>query len=156
MVGLLRVSGKRTLSKMNMFDFVITIAFGSVLASMLISKNVTLAQGVTAFAVLIGMQFAVTYTSVRFHWFEAIVKGEPTLLFYKGRWFEKQMREQRVSRDEMFGAARAQGLGGMDEVAAIVLETNGDLSVVKADALGDLTTLPPGGEHAIESVNGKD
>ena len=65
LVGLLRLSGKRTLSKMNAFDLVVTVALGSTLATVLLSKDVALLEGVLAFAVLIGLQFLVTWSSVR-------------------------------------------------------------------------------------------
>jgi uncharacterized membrane protein YcaP (DUF421 family) len=65
LVFLLRVSGKRTLSKMNAFDFVVTVALGSTLAAVFLSKNVALAEGVLAFALLIGLQFVITWLSVR-------------------------------------------------------------------------------------------
>ncbi|MEI8624595.1 hypothetical protein P4S67_10000 [Pseudoalteromonas sp. B137] len=56
----LRVSGKRTLSKWNVFDFVVTIALGSILASVIISKSVALLEGILAFVVLIGLQYLIT------------------------------------------------------------------------------------------------
>ena len=59
LVLLLRVSGKRTLSKMNAFDLVVTVALGSTFATVLLSKDVALAEGVLAFALLISLQFAV-------------------------------------------------------------------------------------------------
>ncbi|MEI8665572.1 hypothetical protein P4S81_12945 [Pseudoalteromonas sp. B28] len=58
----LRVSGKRTLSKWNVFDFVVTIALGSILASVIISKSVALLEGILAFVVLIGLQYLITLT----------------------------------------------------------------------------------------------
>lgn len=60
LVVFLRVSGKRTLSKMNAFDLVVTVALGSTLATVLLDKDVALAEGASAFALLIGLQFAVT------------------------------------------------------------------------------------------------
>ena len=60
LVLLLRVSGKRTLSKMNAFDLVVTVALGSTLATVILSKDVALTEGVTAFALLIGLQFGIT------------------------------------------------------------------------------------------------
>ena len=63
LVLLLRISGKRTLSKMNAFDLVVTIAIGSTLATVLLSRDVALAEGVVAFAVLIGFQFVITWLS---------------------------------------------------------------------------------------------
>ena len=60
LVLLLRVSGKRTLSKMNAFDLIVTVALGSTLASIITSKDVALAEGMVAFVVLIGLQFVLT------------------------------------------------------------------------------------------------
>lgn len=60
LVVLLRVSGKRTLSKMNAFDLVVTVALGSTLATVLMAKDVALAEGVFAFALLIGLQLFVS------------------------------------------------------------------------------------------------
>ncbi len=58
LIALLRVSGKRTLSKMNAFDWIVTVSLGSALASILISKDVALAEGITGLMVLIALQFA--------------------------------------------------------------------------------------------------
>ncbi len=104
LIVFLRVSGKRTLSKMNAFDFVVTVALGSTLASVLISKDVALAQGVLALALLIGLQFLITWSSVRFHRIRRTVTGEPSLLFHRGEFLETALRRARVTRDEI-GAA---------------------------------------------------
>ena len=50
LIILLRISGKRTLSKMNVFDLIVTVALGSTLATVLLSKDIALAEGITAFA----------------------------------------------------------------------------------------------------------
>jgi len=87
LVLLLRISGKRTLSKMNAFDLVVTMALGSTLATIILSRDVALAEGVLAFAVLIGLQYAVTWLSVRSQAISRFVKSDPTLLFYRGPTF---------------------------------------------------------------------
>lgn len=69
LVVMLRLSGKRTLSKLNAFDLVVTVALGSILATILLSREVPLADGLVAFVLLIALQFAVTWTSVRMPWF---------------------------------------------------------------------------------------
>ena len=66
LVLLLRVSGKRTLTKMNAFDLVVTVALGSTLATVLRTKSVALADGLAAFALLIFLQYGLTWLSVRF------------------------------------------------------------------------------------------
>ena len=82
---LLRISEKRTLSKMNAFDLIVTVALGSSLATVLLSKSVDLASGLLAFAILIGLQWTVAWASVRFPPFSHVVKSEPRLLVYHGR-----------------------------------------------------------------------
>lgn len=124
LVLLLRVSGKRTLSKMNAFDLVVTVAIGSTLATVLLSKNVALADGVVAFTLLIGLQYSITWLSVRSRRVENLIKAEPSLLYFNGRFLEAAKAE-RVTEAEVRAAVRSQGLSEMESVAAVVLETDG-------------------------------
>lgn len=127
LVLLLRVSGKRTLAKLNAFDFVITVALGSTLATVVLSSSVALAEGVTALALLVALQYVVAWASVRSPRVERLVKSEPTLLYRDG-FLEGAMRRQRVTADEVVQAARGQGHADLGSVAAVVLETDGSLS----------------------------
>lgn len=141
----LRVSGKRTLSKMNAFDFVVTVALGSTLATILINKSVTLAQGALAFALLIGMQFIVTWSSVRMRWVRKLITGEPTLLVYRGEFLHREMKRTRVNENEVRAAVRSSGLANIADAAAVVLETDGSFSVI--EAAGDEHLDIAGVEH---------
>lgn len=132
MVLFLRVSGKRTLAKLNAFDLVVTVAMGSILATILLNSSVTLAEGLVALLLLIGLQFLVAWLSVRFPRFSDLVKSEPTLLLHQGRLLEDAMRSQRVTHAEMLAALRAGGAAGPESAASVVLETDGTLSVVRA------------------------
>jgi len=137
----LRVSGKRTLSKWNAFDFVVTIALGSTLASVIISKDVVLIEGVIAFALLIGLQFIITRLSVRFDSIKNVVKAEPTLLFDKGEFLPEAMRRQRVAESEIRAAIRSKGFASIEKIEAVVLETDGTFSVVKKSDSDSRTAL---------------
>ncbi len=130
LVLLLRVSGKRTLSKMNAFDLVVTVALGSTLATILLSKDVPLAEGLAAFALLIALQFAVTWSSLRSPAVRRLVKNEPTLLFYRGVMLDAALRRQRVLAEEVRAAIRAQGTAELASVEAVILETDGTFSVL--------------------------
>ncbi|MGM8229082.1 DUF421 domain-containing protein [Cellvibrio sp. ARAG 10.3] len=141
LVFLLRISGKRTLSKMNAFDLIVTIALGSTLATVLLSKEVALIEGVAAFMMLIGLQYIITWASVRSHWVENLIKAEPSLLFYEGRFLTDALRQQRVTQEEVLFAVRSQGLPQIENVAAIVLETDGSLTVLQNQQGGELTSL---------------
>ena len=132
LVMILRVSGKRTLAKLNAFDLVITVALGSTLATVLLSKTVPLLEGLTAFVMLAAMQFVVAFFSVRVGWFNTLVKAEPTLLLHNGEYLERALLAQRVARDDVQAALRNSGVGEADRASAVILETDGSISVIKA------------------------
>ena len=128
---ILRILGKRTLSQMNAFDFIITVALGSTLATAMLSKDTPLAEGLTGLALLVLLQFLVSWTYVRLPFFARLIKSEPRLLFYQGEFKDKALKEERVEREELLQAARDQGILSLDQIAAIVLETNGKFSIIK-------------------------
>lgn len=129
LVAMLRVSGKRTLSKMNAFDLVVTVALGSTLATVLLNRSVPLADGVLALGLLICLQYVMTWASVHSERFQGLIKSEPSLLVSDGRYLDEAMR-QRVTKEEVAAALRQHGLDDLNMVACVVLETDGSLSVV--------------------------
>lgn len=134
LIVFLRFSGKRTLSKMNAFDLVVTVALGSTLATVLLTKGVALAEGALAFALLIALQFAVTWSSVRARWVRQLVTGDPLMLLYRGEFLPAALRQARVTEDDVLAAVRSAGLASLREAEAVVLETDGSFSVVRPDA----------------------
>jgi uncharacterized membrane protein YcaP (DUF421 family) len=142
---LLRISGKRTLSKMNAFDFIVTIALGSILATVLLNKSVALADGELAFLLLIFLQYLITWLSVRYKSVSQLVKATPTLLVYKGEMLHRAMKKERVNEDEIHAVIREKGLGSVQKADAVVLETDGSLTVVKG-----LTSLQTPTMQAVE------
>ena len=132
LVLLLRLSGKRTLAKMNAFDLVVTVALGSTLATVLLSRDVSLLSGIFAMALLIGMQYVVAWLSVRSALVRRLARSEPRLLVRRGLMLEYAMRSERVSKDEVQSAIRSEGLSGASDVDALILETDGSFSVVPA------------------------
>jgi len=142
LVAILRISGKRTLTKLNAFDLVVTVALGSTLATVLLSKSVVLAEGVLAMALLVLLQFVITWLSVRSPGFRNLVKSEPTLIMRQGEFLDGAMRAQRITRDEVMAALRSNGVIDASQAAAVVLETDGSIAVIKgADHKADKPTL---------------
>lgn len=130
LVTLLRVSGKRTVAKWNAFDLIVTVALGSTLASTIVTGTVPVMQGVGAFVVLVVLQFAITWTSVRVNFIHRLIKARPVLLVREGTLEHETMRRERVTEDEVLAAARRRGFGDLRQVHAIVLETDGSFSVI--------------------------
>lgn len=148
LIALLRVSGKRTLSKMNAFDFIVTVALGSTLATVLLSAEVAWLEGMAAFALLIGAQYVLTWLSVRVPWMQTAIKGEPALLLHEGRMLPHALRRERVTEAEIVASLRQAGLARIDHAGAVILETDGTLSVLPrhdapASTLANVRT--PGG-----------
>lgn len=131
LVVVLRISGKRTLSKMNAFDFVVTIALGSILATILLSSDVALAEGIVALAMLIVLQFIVAWCASRSDAFDSLVKADPVMVFHRGRYLRSVMRRERVTETEILSAVRTANIASMDMVESVVLETAGEFSIVK-------------------------
>ncbi len=131
LIIILRVFGKRTLAKMNAFDFVVTIALGSILSSVILNKDIPLLEGMLALGLLIGLQFCLTFISVRNKKFKKLISSKPTLLFYKGELLNDVLKSERVSIQEVNKAVRTNGFSNFDKIQAVVLEPTGDISIIK-------------------------
>lgn len=130
MVIMLRVTGKRALSKMNAFDFIVTVALGSSLATVALNKNVALLDGALVFFLLLFLQYLITFLSVRVKLVKKIVTSSPSLLLYKGEILSDQLISERITLEEIHVAARKKGISSLKEVDAIILETTGDLTII--------------------------
>ena len=130
LVLFLRIAGKRTLTKLNAFDLVITVALGSTLATQILSRDTPILDGALAFAMLIGLQWLVTFTSVRVRWFRTLVRSEPTVLFADGTLRQEALRRERITESELLQGVRASGSDGLDQVDAVYLQTDGSLAAV--------------------------
>lgn len=127
----MRISGKRTLAKLNAFDFIVTVAFGTILGSILLSTDTSLVQGSLGFGLLVLLQFLITKLSVHFKQVQNWINNQPTLLLYKGELQHHALRRERVTDSEVRSALRSNGIANLADVDAVVLETDGTFSVIK-------------------------
>ncbi len=128
LVLFLRISGKRTLTKLNAFDLVVTVALGSTLSTQILSKETPLLDGVLAFACLIGLQWLVTFTSVRWGVIRRLVRSRPTQLLEDGRPLPDALRRERVTENEVLQAVRAHGGERLEDARAVYLQSDGSLA----------------------------
>ncbi|MGI8936291.1 YetF domain-containing protein [Leptolyngbya sp. BC1307] len=142
----LRISGKRTLSKWNAFDFVVTIAFGSILASAMLTGSTSFFQAMLSIGLLIGLQYLITWLSVRTDKVQALIKAKPTLLLFQGQLLEAMLKKQRVAKGEVLAAIRLSGQSQIEAVDAVILETDGSFSIIP--------TVDPTNASALRDVEG--
>lgn len=135
---LVRLVGTRTLSKMTAFDFVVTLATGSLLATAGASSSWSgFVQALAAIASLIGTQCALASIRRRSRRVKRLLGNKPSLLVRDGRFLDKALRHARISRDEIIAKLREADIAGLEKVTAIVLETTGDISILTADSMGE-------------------
>jgi uncharacterized membrane protein YcaP (DUF421 family) len=131
LVVVLRLAGKRALAKLNAFDLVVTVALGSTLATVLLTKDVAFVEGLLAFAMLALLQWVVSRLSISWPFFKDAVRNRPRLLLEDGCYREQAMAAERVTASEVDAAIRSAGVGRIEDVGAVVLESDGSMSVIR-------------------------
>jgi uncharacterized membrane protein YcaP (DUF421 family) len=142
LIALVRLFGNRTISKRNPSDFVITVAVGSVVANWLLQSPASFSDGVAAILVILGLQVGTEWLTTRSESIRKLTEGAPVLLAYRGELLRENMRHEHVNEHEVLASVRQEGLASLDDAEAVVLEIDGQFSVVhrsqRADALRDI------------------
>ena len=137
-VLLVRVVGLRSFSKMTSFDFVMTVAMGSLVAGASQSSDwLAFSQTMAAMAGLFLIQFVIAFIRKRSDPFEDAISNDPCLLMRDGEIIEEALTASRVSHDDLLAKLREANVLHFDEVRAVVLENTGDISVLHGDNLDD-------------------
>ncbi|OWU68107.1 DUF421 domain-containing protein [Marinibacterium profundimaris] len=126
----IRLAGKRSTSQMNNFDWVVTVAMGSITASGIVLKDVTILEVFLAVGLLLGLQWMVTKMIVWYPPTGRLVKAEPALLVQDGEFLHESLRRERVSTAEVLAAVRENGFTALDQVRWVILETDATMSVL--------------------------
>lgn len=143
LLALLHFAGKHSLAKTNAYGLVVTVALGSALASAVLTKEVTLTDGVVAVALLLGLQYLLSVLVSRWSWASGFLTQRPVLLVRDGRLLESVLRREHVTESEILAAIRQSGMDSIEGVGAVVLEADGSFSVIRtvgrsASALEDV------------------
>lgn len=127
-----RIVGLRSFSKMSAVDFAITVAVGSVFASIVATKSPSLVTGLAALATLYLLQWLAS-VSRRFDVVSKIVDNAPLLLMARGEILHGNLRRSNVTVDDLHAKLREANAYRYDQVVAVVLESTGDVTVLHAD-----------------------
>ncbi len=122
---------------MREFDFIVTVALGSTLATVLLNKDIALADGTLAMALLIFLQYLLATASVRSKSFSKLISSEPTLVLFKGEFLKDALKKERVTENEIRSVLRENGVTSIADVEAVVMESNGKFTVVGEGSLSD-------------------
>ncbi|WP_418639530.1 DUF421 domain-containing protein [Winogradskyella sp.] len=129
LVILTRISGKRSFSKMSSFDFAMTVSIGSILATVIVSKSVSLQYGIIGLVLIYSLQMIVAaarhYKPIR-----NLVDNKPTLLMQNGKLIAANLKKCKVTESDVKAKLREANVIKLSEVKAVVFESTGDISVL--------------------------
>jgi uncharacterized membrane protein YcaP (DUF421 family) len=128
---LMRVSGRRELSTLQPFDLILLIVVGDALQQGLTQDDYSVTGAVIAVATIATLQVILSWLSFRFSPVRPLLEGEPIVLVQKGELIERNLRRERLTRNDVAEEMRKQQIGSLDEVEWAVLETGGNISFIK-------------------------
>jgi uncharacterized membrane protein YcaP (DUF421 family) len=137
----LRVTGKRSLSTYHALDFVVVVALGSSIATAVMMTSLSWSSRAVAVGIPIALQAGVAFISSRSRKFEHFVTAKPAMLVENGQYLHEMMLHETMTEDEVNHAVRTEGIGSLADVAAVILEKNGELTVIPRANLGDGSML---------------
>jgi len=144
-----RLVGLRSFSKMSAFDFAITIAIGSVFASVTLWQKPTLVDGVAALGVLFGLQYVVGNLRKRVSGVTTVIDNAPLLLMDGTDVQVDNLRRSNMTKADLRAKLREANVTQLEQVQAVVMESTGDVSVLHGPA--DAVPLDP---RVLEDVEG--
>lgn len=127
-----RLAGKRSFSKMSSFDFAMTVAVGSIIATTVLSADVSLVQGITGLAVVYLLQLGAAIMR-RFSWFQKTIDNSPLLLMEGSKIINENLKKARVTEGDLRSKLREANVLNLNQVKAVVFETTGDISVLHSE-----------------------
>ena len=129
---LTRLAGVRSFSKMSGFDFAVTVAIGSVLGSVILSKNPPVAHGVAALLFLFGLQIGMAVLRSRFPSLQLLADNRPRLIMIGDEIQHDQLKKAKMTESDLWGKLREANAFNFSQVLVVIAETTGDVSVIHA------------------------
>ena len=126
-----RLNGLRSFSKLSSYDFAMTIAIGSILASTVLSKSSSLLQGLVAVGMLFVLQALVSFLRRKMKPVKTLLDNQPIILMARGQYFHDNLKEANISINDIKQILRKNGIKSKSEVFAVIMETTADMSVIK-------------------------
>jgi uncharacterized membrane protein YcaP (DUF421 family) len=131
---LLRFGGKRELGQMTPFDLVMLLLLANAVQNAMVGPDTSLTGGLIAASAIIGANLLVDRLGLRSAWFRKELLGSPALLVNDGILISESLRREGLSEEEIFQALREHGIGDLTRVKTAVLEIDGTISVIPAEA----------------------
>jgi uncharacterized membrane protein YcaP (DUF421 family) len=126
-----RLAGRRTLSEMTSFDFVLLLIISEATQNAMIGNDYSVTNGMLVVVTLVGLDILFTNWKHRSAFVERWIDGLPIVIVDQGRPIKALMDQARLDEEDILAAARqSQGLERMEQIKYAVLEVGGGISVI--------------------------
>jgi uncharacterized membrane protein YcaP (DUF421 family) len=128
-----RAVGRRELSSMEPFDLILLVVMGDLIQQGVTQSDYSLTGALIVISVIAVLTVLTSYVSFRVPRARRVLEGEPIVLVEHGRVIERNLRRERMTREELAAEARLQQIADFDRVRLAVLETSGRVSFILED-----------------------
>jgi len=125
---ILRLSGKKGVRQLSLFEVAIIIALGSAAGDPMFSKEAPIVPSVIVFAAIILLYRVITYFAIKSEKFENIIEGEPIYVIEDGEFVMGIRKDHTFAKDEFFSEMRQESIEHIGQVKTAILETTGKIS----------------------------
>lgn len=128
---LFRILGKRSLSQITTFDFVLLLIIGEVTQQALLGQDYSITNALILIIVLMGTDLLLSKLKKRFGLLARIIEGAPLIVVENGKPLEMRMKKSGVDEEDVLESARLRfGITRMKEIKYAILERDGEISIV--------------------------
>ena len=120
--------GKKQISQLNMFDYIIGISIGSIAASLSVDNSINYADGIIAIIVYGVMATAISFLTTKFIKFRRFFTGTPSILMKNGKFIYSNLKKSRLDINDFLQVARENGYYDVSQVNYAILEPSGKVS----------------------------
>jgi uncharacterized membrane protein YcaP (DUF421 family) len=136
---LARILGKKQISQLTFFDYVVGIVIGDMASTMAVDTSMKLMNGFAGLIVFTLLSLIIAYGAIKSFKFRDLVESSPSILIKNGKVMEKSLFKHKMTYDDLLNGLREQGAFKLSEVEIAILETNGQISVMKKPEYQSLT-----------------
>ena len=148
----MRLMGKRQIGELQPFELAISIMIADLASVPMSELGIPLTNGIIPILGLLVMDLLISWLNMKSINFRKIVCGKPTILIYRGKIDEKQLKKERFTINELQERLRGNDIFDIADVEYAILETNGEISVITKPEKKNLTPEDMGIEAEYEGI----
>lgn len=140
-----KLTGPRQIAQLTFYDYIIGISIGSIAATMALDIGIPFYHSLFAMIVYFGLAFLMALASSKSIVARRVFTGVPSILIYKGKILEDNLRKQKYDLNDLLSYCRTRGYFNLDDLDYVIMETNGSLSLMPKAGKG----VPNGEEMGV-------